>query len=113
MGQIILITSFTSTTIDNAQNPHDRFKLEYVVDGSGMCRYNYGDLGVIEKMEKTIIAPGHEERKSFVQEFRYDSWSRIDTLIYPDGEIVEYHYDRGGEFAIFYRRARLYFVPGI
>ena len=29
-------------------------------------------------------------------QFSYDSWGRIDTLIYPDGEIVKYRYDRGG-----------------
>ena len=81
---------------DEAMNPLDRFKLEYVVDGSGLSRYNYGNLGVISKIEKTIIAPGHEERKTFVHEFEYDSWNRIVQMTYPDGEVVNYNYDRGG-----------------
>ena len=28
--------------------------------------------------------------------FRYDSWNRIDSMTYPDGEVVSYGYNKGG-----------------
>ena len=33
---------------------------------------------------------------TFLINFRYDSWNRIQEMTYPDGETVSYRYDRGG-----------------
>jgi len=34
---------------------------------------------------------------SFATRWQYDSWNRIHTILYPDGELVEYDYDNGGQ----------------
>ena len=45
---------------------------------------------------ETVSATWESIPFAIEMQFSYDSWGRIDTLIYPDGEIVKYRYDRGG-----------------
>ncbi|MDL2297304.1 hypothetical protein LJC37_05045, partial [Bacteroidales bacterium OttesenSCG-928-E04] len=33
----------------------------------------------------------------FSMRHEYDSWNRMQEIVYPDGETVSYHYDRGGQ----------------
>jgi hypothetical protein len=41
--------------------------------------------------------PGGSETYTFAMEWEDDSWNRIKQMTYPDGEVVSYQYDLGGQ----------------
>ncbi|MCI1268044.1 MAG: hypothetical protein LKG19_15825 [Saprospiraceae bacterium] len=43
----------------------------------------------------TIIGPG-KDNKTYVHQFHYNKWNRIDTIIYPNKDTLLYKYDLGG-----------------
>lgn len=65
-------------------------------DASGGQEFFYGPLGETVRNIRTILV-SNIRLTTFVSEFRYDTWNRIDSLIYPDGEVVKYHYNRAGK----------------
>ncbi|MEO3780224.1 SpvB/TcaC N-terminal domain-containing protein [Micromonospora sp. B11E3] len=66
-----------------------------VVDGAGTVAREYGPLGEITKETRTSAAQG-SHTYTFVTQYRYDSFNRMLTMTYPDGEVLSYHYDSGG-----------------
>ncbi|NND34481.1 MAG: hypothetical protein HKN76_17985, partial [Saprospiraceae bacterium] len=66
-----------------------------VEDASGGQEYFYNELGQVIKNYRTVIVD-QTNISTYVTAFEYDSWKRIKKLIYPDNEIVTYHYDQGG-----------------
>ena len=54
-------------------------------------------MGEITKETRTYTLPFLDRPIAITTQFRYDSWGRIDTIIYPDNEQVYYHYDHGGQ----------------
>lgn len=52
------------------------------------------------KEYRTFVLPGESETFSFRTGFEYDSWNRLRTMTYPDGEKVHYDYDKGGQLAV-------------
>ena len=65
-------------------------------DASGGEEMFYNSLGEVSKSIRTVlistaIAP------TFVTEYEFDSWGRLRTLSYPDGERVDYTYDPAGK----------------
>ncbi|MCX2739501.1 SpvB/TcaC N-terminal domain-containing protein [Pontibacter anaerobius] len=64
-------------------------------DASGAQEYFYGALGEVVKNIRTIVIPQHDEQ-TFVTEWSYDTWNRLTSLMYPDGEKVDYTYNTGG-----------------
>ncbi|WP_295094391.1 RHS repeat-associated core domain-containing protein [uncultured Flavobacterium sp.] len=72
-----------------------RGRLWFVQDASGGQEFFYGKLGEIEKEIRTLrITP--TDIQTYVSEFAYDTWNRIQKMTYPDGEVVEYTYNRAG-----------------
>ncbi|MFG2053333.1 SpvB/TcaC N-terminal domain-containing protein [Micromonospora sp. NPDC048930] len=67
-----------------------------VVDGAGTVSREYGPLGEITKETRTSSAQGSHVY-TFVTQYRYDSWNRVRSLTFPDGEVLTYHYDSGGQ----------------
>lgn len=66
------------------------------LDASGGQEFFYGPLGEVEKTIRTmLISPANE--RTFVWEAKYDTWNRVQQLIYPDGEVVDYAYNRAGK----------------
>lgn len=65
-------------------------------DGAGTLTRAYGPLGEVTEETRTVTTQGHQTR-SFTTGYRYDSWNRLLDLTYPDGEILAYHYDSGGQ----------------
>ena len=64
-------------------------------DGSGGEQFFYGLQGAVNKIIRTIlISPVFAT--TFVSQQEYDTWGRIKTLTYPDGEAVTYHYNKAG-----------------
>jgi RHS repeat-associated protein len=64
-------------------------------DASGAQEFFYGQLGEVVKNIRTIVIPQHDEQ-TFVTEWSYDTWNRLTSMVYPDGEEVTYTYNTGG-----------------
>ena len=73
-----------------------------VVDGSGMCEYKYDALGNVTEETRTIAMPRHGEVYNFKMFYQYDSWGRMLTMSYPDGEKILYTYQWGGDLFAMY-----------
>ncbi|MFN3639567.1 MAG: RHS repeat-associated core domain-containing protein, partial [Flavobacterium sp.] len=72
-------------------------KLVCQVDATGRQEYFYGTMGEVTSNIRTVVAPTPElPNRSFTTQFEYDSWNRLQRMIYPDGEQVSYYYDFGG-----------------
>ena len=65
-------------------------------DASGWQTFKYGKLGEVTENIRTFALPNETRPYTFKMKFHYDSWNRIDTMIYPDGEVVSYDYNLGG-----------------
>ena len=63
---------------------------------SGWQKFSYGYLGEVTKNIRTFALPFEEHPFTFVMEYEYDSWNRIQRMTYPDGEEVSYEYNKGG-----------------
>jgi RHS repeat-associated protein len=64
-------------------------------DATGFQKLKYGVMGETIEIDRTIVAPNLPTR-NFKTTFDYDSFNRIQKLIYPDGESLSYLYNRGG-----------------
>lgn len=65
------------------------------IDATGWQEFNYGNMGETTNVKRTIVAPNLPTR-NFTSSFNYDSFNRIQNLTYPDGEKVNYFYNKGG-----------------
>jgi len=65
-------------------------------DASGMQTFKYGNMGELIENIHTFVVPGGSPY-TFETRWTYDSWNRMDSIYYPDGEMVAYHYDNGGK----------------
>jgi RHS repeat-associated protein len=63
-----------------------------MTDDSGWTAYYYDERGRVTKEVKTI-APNPD---SFDTLYTYDAMDRVETMTYPDEEVVTYDYDDGG-----------------
>ncbi len=101
------------TKIKYPDNPHDSVTYIYadstaidrqiarlieVRDLSGIENYTYGDMGNVVKTVRTIdIDTLRRLSHTYVYGAEYDSWGRVRTMTYPDGEEVYYYYYPTGE----------------
>ncbi len=65
-------------------------------DASGLQTFKYGKLGEIIENIRTFALPFESKTYTFKMQYEYDSWNRIQTMTYPDGEVVTYGYNQGG-----------------
>ncbi|OXB11850.1 RHS repeat domain-containing protein, partial [Flavobacterium reichenbachii] len=73
-----------------------RGRLWFVQDASGGQEFFYGKLGEIEKEIRTLrITP--TDVQTYISKYEYDTWNRIQKMTYPDGEVVDYTYNRAGK----------------
>ena len=68
-----------------------------IEDASGRQEFSYGRMGEVIRNIRTFVLPNELNTYTFKMEFRYDSWNRILTTCYPDGEKVSYNYNKGGQ----------------
>jgi RHS repeat-associated protein len=69
-----------------------------VADGSGVEERSYGKLGEIVQTVKTTAAlNGSTPKGPFTTRFQFDSFNRLLSVVYPDGETLTYGYDAGGQ----------------
>ena len=64
-------------------------------DATGAQEFFYGPLGEVVKNIRTVVIPQFDEQ-TYVTEWTYDTWNRLTSMVYPDGEKVEYNYNPGG-----------------
>ena len=72
-------------------------------DKCGSEEFTYDALGNVSKAVRHILMPTEYRVYSFTMQYQYDSFGKIRSMIYPDGEEVEYRYLLGG---------RLYHIKG-
>ena len=65
-------------------------------DASGWQTFKYGKLGETIENIRTFAVPFDAQIYTFRMNFEYDSWNRIQSMTYPDGEVVHYGYNPGG-----------------
>jgi len=71
-------------------------RIRTITSEAGIEERFYGKLGEIVKEIKTIDSDVHVTDNSYMTQMSYDTWGRLQTLTYPDGEILTYQYDSGG-----------------
>jgi RHS repeat-associated protein len=71
-------------------------RLVKMQDASGVQTYQYGNMGELIRNVHTYFVPGGNYY-TFETNWKYDSWNRLLTLSYPDGERVSYHYNNAGQ----------------
>ncbi|WP_346102959.1 SpvB/TcaC N-terminal domain-containing protein [Nonomuraea maheshkhaliensis] len=71
-------------------------RLTKIEDAGGVTTRQYGPLGEIVSETKVLPGSGHHD-KTFTTGYRYDSFGRVLQLTYPDGEVLTYGYDSGGQ----------------
>ena len=68
-----------------------------ITDGSGSYECTYDKLGNVTDETRTIALPQHGEVYQFRMLYQYDSWGRMLSMTYPDGEEITYTYQWGGD----------------
>ena len=76
---------------DNGAN-----RITAMTDGAGTVTRKYGPLGEIVSETRTVTGQGNKT-VAFTTQYRYDTWDRMLSMTYPDGEVLTYHYDSGGQ----------------
>ena len=97
-----------------------RGRIVLLEDASGFQTFFYGKMGEVTENIHTFALPNESQPYTFKMKYRYDSWkicasrmnrklvfcseaqpnlrvaNRVQSITYPDGEVVSYWYDRGG-----------------
>nr|WP_255949272.1 RHS repeat-associated core domain-containing protein [Brucepastera parasyntrophica] len=71
-----------------------------VEDESGSIEYEYGSLGEVTVETRTLGRRSHDRTgtvKTAEMRYRSDYLGRMEEITYPDGEVVKYEYNYGGE----------------
>lgn len=80
----------SSTTFIYDRGPNGIGRLAKVTDGSGSTEFAYDGMGRTTIVTKTIGSNAYTAR------YGYDAASRVQTLTYPDNEVVTYAYNAQG-----------------
>ncbi|MFI9816522.1 SpvB/TcaC N-terminal domain-containing protein [Saccharothrix variisporea] len=67
-----------------------------VRDAAGTVTRKYGALGEKTSETRTVTALVTPAR-TYTTQYRYDSFNRVLDMTYPDGEVLRYEYDSGGQ----------------
>nr|WP_315034804.1 SpvB/TcaC N-terminal domain-containing protein [uncultured Chryseobacterium sp.] len=70
-------------------------RLWYQTDATGSQYFRYGRLGELTYQRRSVAVPGAGVYW-FGTEWEYDTWNRVKTITYPDGEKLMYSYNLAG-----------------
>ena len=73
-------------------------RLVLVEDASGGEAYYYGNQGEVVKTVRSVMV-STADVCTYIYGATYDSWNRVRTMTYPDGEVVTYAYNAAGQIA--------------
>ena len=65
-------------------------------DGTGSEEFLYDEMGNLAQSLRRIVVPTEEYAYLFRTQYKYDSFGRMRSMTYPDGEEVGYEYTTGG-----------------
>ncbi len=88
------VTYTYGTTSNTGTNACGR--LLRVDDGTGYQTFAYDRLGNVAENIRAIALPFEDSVYNFRMLFEYDSWNRVQRIVYPDSEVVTYNYDLAG-----------------
>ncbi len=71
-------------------------RITRVTDESGAEDRFYGRLGEITREVKTVVGDTGSSPKIYTTSYTYDTFGRLQSLVYPDTEALTYRYDSGG-----------------
>ncbi|HJQ99652.1 MAG TPA: RHS repeat-associated core domain-containing protein [Candidatus Polarisedimenticolaceae bacterium] len=71
-------------------------RITRIADASGLRERSYGKLGEIVSEVRTIASTIPSGPHVYTTQYTYDSFDRLQSLIYPDGEVLTLRYDAGG-----------------
>ena len=73
-------------------------RITLVTSQAGVEERFYGKLGEVIQTTNTFAAfvPANGAT-IYTTQYTYDNWGRLQTLVYPDGEVLTYRYDSGGQ----------------
>lgn len=76
-------------------------RIAQVTDESGKEELSYGKLGEITRETRTVASDTQgasaNSPEVYTTTYVYDAFGRLQTLTYPDGEVLTYKYDSGGQ----------------
>ncbi|HET9495728.1 MAG TPA: SpvB/TcaC N-terminal domain-containing protein [Chloroflexia bacterium] len=72
-------------------------RITSVSDESGTEERFYGKLGEITREVKTVRTDTGPGQYTYTTSYTYDTWGRMQNMTYPDGEVLTYRYDAGGQ----------------
>ena len=75
------------------------------LDATGGEQYGYDNMGNVKETVRTVTVP-NEDVGTFKTEFEYDSFGKLLSLTYPDGEKLCYWYDGSGQLTEIYVKER-------
>ncbi len=64
-------------------------------DASGVQGFSYDEMGNMSEHLRGVTVPG-KHTFWYLTSYKYDSFNRVHTIVYPDQEKVGYHYNLGG-----------------
>ena len=71
----------------------------HISDGTGSHELTYDALGNVTAETRIIVLPNSHEEFRLGMNYEYDSWGRMLSMTYPDGEEVSYTYQWGGDLS--------------
>jgi YD repeat-containing protein len=71
-------------------------RVSVVTDESGREDRFYGKLGEVTRETKYIASDTGPEPEVYTTSYTYDTFGRLQSLVYPDNEVLTYRYDSGG-----------------
>jgi RHS repeat-associated protein len=71
-------------------------RIKMRTDGIGSEEFLYDRMGNVAQSLLRIIIPTEQNAYVFRTRYEYDSFGRMRSIVYPDGEVVQYNYTTGG-----------------
>lgn len=81
---------------DSTANYNGKGRIVMQEDGSGWQTFKYGKLGEVIENIRIFALPFESQTYTFKMQYEYDPFNRIQSILYPDSELVEYRYNLGG-----------------
>jgi len=83
--------------LGNVPHRYARYaEIMFYEDASGWQTFKCGKLGELTENIRTFALPFENQTYTFKMQYEHDPFNRIQSILYPDSELVEYRYNLGG-----------------